>query len=137
MGMNCFIVWNPRKEEYLTHDFEWSRFVTDSALFPDHGSAMWKIRDLGIDGLRVKEKWVCFDPVSHRVHVGGYEWLTKTPDFDKIKRLGGVVFGTKHLVIRFPEFEIRYFAGENFFSVEGAPEEVFKKIIEEKLNNHE
>lgn len=36
MGMNCFIVWNPRKEEYLTHDFEWSRFVTDSALFPDH-----------------------------------------------------------------------------------------------------
>lgn len=63
--------------------------------------------------------------------------MTKNPDFDKIKRLGGEVFGTKHLVIGFPEFEIRYFAGENFFSVEGAPEEVFKKIIEEKLNNHE
>lgn len=98
---------------------------------------MTAIESTGIRGLRVLEKFIRIDTLTHKIQVSGYEWLTKNADPAKIHELGGVVNGGKRMVAYFPEFEIRYDEGDAYFTVSGANQDEFKNIIKEKLNNHE
>ncbi len=45
--------------------------------------------------------------------------------------------GTRNIIVEFPEFEIRFYQGDSYFTVSGASVEDFKSIINEKLKYHE
>lgn len=137
MDMIGYVAWNPSKEQYLTANMEWTRYVKDARILYTNKDAMTAIEALGVRGLRVLEKFISIDTITHKIHVSGYEWLTKHVDPDMIQKLGGVVNGGKRMVAYFPEFEIRYDEGDAYFTVSGANQDEFKNIIKEKLNNHE
>lgn len=131
-----YVIWNPAKEVYLTDTLVWSRYVKDAAFYDDHKSAMRELENHD-RGLRILEKFIRIDTVTHRIHVSGYEWLTKHVDPFNIAELGGTVNGGRIASIFFPEFEIRYTEGDPYFTISGASEDDFKRIIKEKLKNHE
>ena len=63
--------------------------------------------------------------------------MTKDADPVKIEKLGGEMSGTRNIIVEFPEFEIRFYQGDSYFTVSGASVEDFKSIINEKLKYHE
>nr|DAV42662.1 MAG TPA: hypothetical protein [Caudoviricetes sp.] len=133
-----YVVWNPSKEHYLSANLEWTRYVKDARIFDTNKDAMTAIEAMGVRGLRVLEKFIRIDTLTHKIHVNDYKWLTKEADPAKIQELGGTVrSGGKYLIVEFPEFEIRYDDGDAYFTVSGANQDEFKNIIKEKLNNHE
>lgn len=138
MDMIGYVVWNPSKEHYLSANLEWTRYVKDARIFDTNKDAMTAIEAMGVRGLRVLEKFIRIDTLTHKIHVNDYKWLTKEADPAKIQELGGTVrSGGKYLIVEFPEFEIRYDDGDAYFTVSGANQDEFKNIIKEKLNNHE
>lgn len=132
-----YVVWNPEKETYLTVRHEWAHRVQHAAVFEKHANAMRAIKDIGISGLRVLEKFFRIDTLTHKIPYGGYEWLTKDVDPIKIEKLGGKLSGTRNIIVEFPEFEIRFYQGDSYFTVSGASVEDFTSIIKEKLKDHE
>lgn len=132
-----YVVWNPEKETYLTDRLGWTHHVRDAAVFEKHKSALLEIKGLGIDGLRVLEKFFRIDTITHKIPYGGYEWLTKDADPTNIEKLGGKLSGTQNIIVEFPEFEIRFYQGDSYFTVSGASVEDFKSIMKEKLKDHE
>lgn len=138
MDMIGYVVWNPSKEHYLTANLEWTRHVKDARIFDTNKDAMTAIEALGVRGLRVLEKFIRIDTLTHKIHVNGYEWLTKEADPAKIYELGGTVrSGGRYLIVEFPEFEIRYEEGDAYFSISGANQDEFKNIIKGILKHHE
>ena len=136
MDMIGYVIWNPAKEVYLTDTLDWSRYVKDAAFYENHKSAMRELENHD-KGLRILEKFIRIDTITHHIHVSGYEWLTTHVDPVKIAELGGTVNGGRNVTIFFPEFEIRCTEGEPYFTISGASEDDFKRIIKEKLENHE
>lgn len=137
MDIFGYVVWNPEKETYLTDRLGWTHHIKDAAIFENHKSAMLEIKGHGIEGLRVLEKFFRIETVTHKIPYGGYEWLTKDADPVKIEKLGGKMSGGRNIIITFPEFEIRYYHGDGYFSVSGASVKDFENIIKEKLKDHE
>lgn len=74
MDMIGYVVWNPSKEQYLTANLEWTRHVKDARIFDTNKDAMTAIEALGVRGLRVLEKFIRIDTLTHKIHVSGYEW---------------------------------------------------------------
>lgn len=132
-----YVVWNPEKETYLTVRHEWAHRVQHAAVFEKHANAMRAIKDTGISGLRVLEKFFRIDTLTHKIPYGGYEWLTKDVDPIKIEKLSGKLSGTRNIIVEFPEFEIRFYQGDSYFTVSGASVEDFTSIMKEKLKDHE
>lgn len=56
MDMIGYVAWNPSKEQYLTANMEWTRYVKDARIFDTNKDAMTAIEALGVRGLRVLEK---------------------------------------------------------------------------------
>ena len=132
-----YVVWNPEKETYLTVRHEWVHMVQHAAVFEKHANAMRAIKDTGISGLRVLEKFFRVDTITHKIPYGGYEWLTKDADPSKIEKLGGKMSGSLNIIVEFPEFETRFYQGDTHFIVSGASVEDFTSIMKEKLKDHE
>lgn len=132
-----YVVWNPEKETYLAVRHEWTHRVQLAAVFEKHANAMRAIKDTGISGLRVLEKFFRIDTLTHKIPYGGYDWLTKDADPIKIEKLGGKLSGTRNIIVEFPEFEIRFYQGDSHFTVSGASVEDFTSIMKEKLKDHE
>ena len=40
-------------------------------------------------------------------------------------------------IVEFPEFEIRFYQGDSYFTISGTSVEDFKSIMKEKLKDHE
>ena len=137
MDMIGYVVWNPSKEQYLTANMEWTRYVKDAHIFDTNKDTMTAIEALGVRGLRVLEKFIRIDTLTHKIHVSGYEWLTKHVDPAMIQKLGGVVNGGKRMVAYFPSLRFATMKMTHTSPCRARIRTNSKNIIKEKLNNHE